>query len=74
MLTHCETESHPQALVQAVNAVLLPSPDSLLQALQQLRLSIQDITRALGQMHGKGLLKAEGSLAGEKGPGGWQRP
>ncbi|XP_059857383.1 indoleamine 2,3-dioxygenase 2 isoform X2 [Delphinus delphis] len=40
-----------KALVQAVNAVLLPSPDSLLQALQQLRLSIQDITRALGQMH-----------------------
>ncbi|XP_032474469.1 indoleamine 2,3-dioxygenase 2 isoform X2 [Phocoena sinus] len=40
-----------KALVQAVNAVLLPSPDSLLQALQQLRLSIKDITRALGQMH-----------------------
>ncbi|TKC49308.1 hypothetical protein EI555_018896, partial [Monodon monoceros] len=40
-----------KALVQAVNAVLLPSPDSLLQALQQLRLSIQDITRSLGQMH-----------------------
>ncbi|XP_036694456.1 indoleamine 2,3-dioxygenase 2 isoform X4 [Balaenoptera musculus] len=40
-----------QALVQAVNAVLLPSPDSLLQALQRLRISIQDITRALGQMH-----------------------
>ncbi|XP_054937115.1 indoleamine 2,3-dioxygenase 2 [Physeter macrocephalus] len=40
-----------KALVQAVNAVLLPSPDCLLQALQQLRLSIQDIARALGQMH-----------------------
>ncbi|XP_007178484.2 indoleamine 2,3-dioxygenase 2 isoform X4 [Balaenoptera acutorostrata] len=40
-----------KALVQAVNAVLLPSPDSLLQALQRLRISIQDITRALGQMH-----------------------
>ncbi|XP_025133922.3 indoleamine 2,3-dioxygenase 2 isoform X7 [Bubalus bubalis] len=40
-----------KALVQAVNAILQPSPDSLLQALQQLRVSIQDITGALGQMH-----------------------
>nr|XP_019597696.1 PREDICTED: indoleamine 2,3-dioxygenase 2 isoform X2 [Rhinolophus sinicus] len=40
-----------KALIQAVNAVLQPSQDSLLQALQQLRLSIQDITRTLGQMH-----------------------
>nr|KAF6368682.1 indoleamine 2,3-dioxygenase 2 [Myotis myotis] len=40
-----------KALVQAVNAMLQPSQDSLLQALQGLRLSIQDITRTLGQMH-----------------------
>ncbi|XP_020933394.1 indoleamine 2,3-dioxygenase 2 isoform X1 [Sus scrofa] len=40
-----------KALVQAVNALLKPSPDCLLQALQRLTLSIQDITRALGQMH-----------------------
>ncbi|XP_069429110.1 indoleamine 2,3-dioxygenase 2 isoform X4 [Ovis canadensis] len=40
-----------KALVQAVNAILQPSPDSLLQALQRLRVSIQDITGALGQMH-----------------------
>ncbi|XP_010590851.1 indoleamine 2,3-dioxygenase 2 isoform X1 [Loxodonta africana] len=40
-----------KALVQAVNAILQPSQDSLLQALQQLRVSIQDITRALEQMH-----------------------
>nr|XP_031547408.1 indoleamine 2,3-dioxygenase 2 isoform X2 [Vicugna pacos] len=40
-----------KALVQAVNAILQPSPDSLLQALQRLRLSIQDITGVLGQMH-----------------------
>ncbi|XP_055272252.1 indoleamine 2,3-dioxygenase 2 [Moschus berezovskii] len=40
-----------KALVQAVNAILQPSSDSLLQALQRLRVSIQDITRALGQIH-----------------------
>ncbi|XP_019504835.1 PREDICTED: indoleamine 2,3-dioxygenase 2 [Hipposideros armiger] len=40
-----------KALIQAVNAILQPSEDSLLQALQRLRLSIQDITRTLGQMH-----------------------
>ncbi|XP_057553951.1 indoleamine 2,3-dioxygenase 2 [Hippopotamus amphibius kiboko] len=40
-----------KALIQAVNAMSQPSSDSLLQALQQLRLSIQDLTRALGQMH-----------------------
>ncbi|KAM9621689.1 indoleamine 2,3-dioxygenase 2 isoform 2-T2 [Trichechus inunguis] len=40
-----------KALVQAVKAILQPSQDSLLQALQQLRLSIQDITRTLEQMH-----------------------
>ncbi|EPQ01561.1 Indoleamine 2,3-dioxygenase 2 [Myotis brandtii] len=40
-----------KALVQAVNAMLQLSQDSLLQALQQLKLSIQDITRTLGQMH-----------------------
>ncbi|XP_040346311.1 indoleamine 2,3-dioxygenase 2 [Herpailurus yagouaroundi] len=40
-----------KALVQAVNAILQPSQNSLLQALQRLRLCIQDITRTLGQMH-----------------------
>ncbi|XP_016051122.1 PREDICTED: indoleamine 2,3-dioxygenase 2 [Miniopterus natalensis] len=40
-----------KALVQAVNAILQTSQNSLLQALQRLRLSIQDITRTLGQMH-----------------------
>nr|XP_010956504.1 indoleamine 2,3-dioxygenase 2 isoform X1 [Camelus bactrianus] len=40
-----------KALVQAVNAILQPSPESLLQALQRLRLSIQDIKGVLGQMH-----------------------
>ncbi|XP_022354603.1 indoleamine 2,3-dioxygenase 2 [Enhydra lutris kenyoni] len=40
-----------KALVQGVNAILQHSQNSLLQALQQLRLSIQDITRTLGQMH-----------------------
>nr|XP_020731955.1 indoleamine 2,3-dioxygenase 2 isoform X3 [Odocoileus virginianus texanus] len=40
-----------KALVQAVNAISQPSPDSLFQALQQLRVSIQDMTGALGQMH-----------------------
>ncbi|KAM8784393.1 indoleamine 2,3-dioxygenase 2 isoform 2-T2 [Rhynchonycteris naso] len=40
-----------KALVQAVNAILQTSQDSLLQAVQQLRLSVQDITRTLRQMH-----------------------
>ncbi|XP_014592025.1 indoleamine 2,3-dioxygenase 2 [Equus caballus] len=40
-----------KALVQAVNAILQRSQDFLLQALQRLRLCIQDITRTLGQMH-----------------------
>ncbi|XP_036911320.1 LOW QUALITY PROTEIN: indoleamine 2,3-dioxygenase 2 [Sturnira hondurensis] len=40
-----------KALLQGVNAILQASQDSLLQALEQLRLSIQDITRTLGQMH-----------------------
>ncbi|ELV12456.1 Indoleamine 2,3-dioxygenase 2 [Tupaia chinensis] len=40
-----------KAVVQAVNAILQPSQDALLQALQDLSLSIQDMTRALGQMH-----------------------
>ncbi|XP_034503551.1 indoleamine 2,3-dioxygenase 2 isoform X1 [Ailuropoda melanoleuca] len=40
-----------KALVQAVNAILQCSQNSLLQALQRLKLSIQDITRTLGQMH-----------------------
>ncbi|XP_006860050.1 PREDICTED: indoleamine 2,3-dioxygenase 2 [Chrysochloris asiatica] len=40
-----------KALVQSVNAILQSSQDSLLQALQQLRLSIQDITKSLKQMH-----------------------
>lgn len=53
-------ESPLQALVQAVNAILQPSQNLLLQALQRLRLCIQDITRTLGQMHGMRLLKAEG--------------
>ncbi|XP_050657304.1 indoleamine 2,3-dioxygenase 2 isoform X7 [Macaca thibetana thibetana] len=39
------------ALVQAVNAILQPNQEALLQALQRLRLSIQDITKTLGQMH-----------------------
>ncbi|XP_008576710.1 PREDICTED: indoleamine 2,3-dioxygenase 2 [Galeopterus variegatus] len=48
-----ETAAVPgiKALVQAVNAILQTSQDTLLQALQQLRLSIEDITRTLGQMH-----------------------
>ncbi|XP_024434706.2 indoleamine 2,3-dioxygenase 2 [Desmodus rotundus] len=40
-----------KALVQGVHAILRASQDSLLQALEQLRLSMQDITRSLGQMH-----------------------
>ncbi|KAL4671794.1 hypothetical protein H8959_004503 [Pygathrix nigripes] len=40
-----------KALVQAVNAILQPNQEALLQALQRLRLSIQDITKTLGQMH-----------------------
>ncbi|XP_017517375.2 indoleamine 2,3-dioxygenase 2 isoform X6 [Manis javanica] len=40
-----------KALAQGVNSILQRSQNSLLQALQQLRLSIQDITRTLGQMH-----------------------
>ncbi|PNJ34722.1 IDO2 isoform 1 [Pongo abelii] len=40
-----------KALVQATNAILQPNQEALLQALQQLRLSIQDITKTLGQMH-----------------------
>uniref|UniRef100_A0A452R6K5 Indoleamine 2,3-dioxygenase 2 n=1 Tax=Ursus americanus TaxID=9643 RepID=A0A452R6K5_URSAM len=47
-----------KALVQAVNAILQRSQNSLLQALQRLKLSIQDITRTLGQMHGMQLLKS----------------
>ncbi|KAM5264262.1 LOW QUALITY PROTEIN: indoleamine 2,3-dioxygenase 2 [Ctenodactylus gundi] len=39
------------ALVQANAAILQPSQDALLEALQRLRLSIQDITRTFGQMH-----------------------
>ncbi|XP_051038134.1 indoleamine 2,3-dioxygenase 2 [Phodopus roborovskii] len=40
-----------KALVQGVEALLQQSQDTLLQALKQLRLSIQDVTRALAQMH-----------------------
>uniref|UniRef100_A0A8D2JQU8 Indoleamine 2,3-dioxygenase 2 n=1 Tax=Sciurus vulgaris TaxID=55149 RepID=A0A8D2JQU8_SCIVU len=40
-----------KALVQATHAVLQPSQDALLKALQQLKLCIQDITRTLGRMH-----------------------
>lgn len=40
-----------KALVQAMNAILQPSQEVLLQALKQLRLSIQDITKTLGKMH-----------------------
>lgn len=36
-----------------MEAIRQHSQDTLLEALQQLRLSIQDITRALAQMHGK---------------------
>ncbi|KAM5311645.1 indoleamine 2,3-dioxygenase 2 isoform 2-T2 [Glossophaga mutica] len=46
-----------KALVQGVNAILQASQDSLLQALEQLKLSIQDITRTLGQMHSDFLLR-----------------
>ncbi|XP_037668514.1 indoleamine 2,3-dioxygenase 2 isoform X2 [Choloepus didactylus] len=40
-----------KALVQAVNAILQPSQDALLPALQQLRLSIRDMAGDLAQMH-----------------------
>ncbi|XP_048186565.1 indoleamine 2,3-dioxygenase 2 isoform X2 [Perognathus longimembris pacificus] len=40
-----------KALAQAVNALLQSNQDDLLHALQRLRLSIQGITRVLGQMH-----------------------
>eukprot|EP00074_Homo_sapiens_P048740 NP_919270.2 indoleamine 2,3-dioxygenase 2 [Homo sapiens] len=48
-----EKEAVPgiKALVQATNAILQPNQEALLQALQRLRLSIQDITKTLGQMH-----------------------
>ncbi|XP_062068956.1 indoleamine 2,3-dioxygenase 2 isoform X3 [Lepus europaeus] len=39
------------ALVQAVNAISPPDQDTLLQALQRLKLSIQDMISTLGQMH-----------------------
>ncbi|ELK08739.1 Indoleamine 2,3-dioxygenase 2 [Pteropus alecto] len=62
-----EGETQPkEALVQAVNTISQLSQDSLLQALQQLRLSIQDITRTLRQMHGMGLLRVEGSAWGQR--------
>ncbi|XP_036608804.1 indoleamine 2,3-dioxygenase 2 isoform X2 [Trichosurus vulpecula] len=40
-----------KALAQAINAVLQPSDDDLLQALKQLRTSIEEMTKALRQMH-----------------------
>ncbi|XP_050002698.1 indoleamine 2,3-dioxygenase 2 isoform X2 [Alexandromys fortis] len=40
-----------KALVRGVEALLQHNQDTLLQALQQLRLSIQDMTKALAQMH-----------------------
>lgn len=40
-----------QALVQGVEAILQHNQDALLRALQKLRVSIQDITSALAQMH-----------------------
>ncbi|XP_060237483.1 indoleamine 2,3-dioxygenase 2 isoform X6 [Meriones unguiculatus] len=40
-----------KALVQGVEAILRHSRETLLQALQQLKLSMQDITRTLAQMH-----------------------
>ncbi|XP_015361684.1 indoleamine 2,3-dioxygenase 2 isoform X1 [Marmota marmota marmota] len=40
-----------KALAQAMHAVLQPSQDALLEALQQLKLCIQDMTRTLGRMH-----------------------
>lgn len=40
-----------KALVQGVEAILQHNQDALLQALQQLRLSIQDITSVLARMH-----------------------
>ncbi|XP_055449420.1 indoleamine 2,3-dioxygenase 2 isoform X4 [Psammomys obesus] len=47
-----EGETQPQkALVQGVEAILRHSRETLLQALQQLKLSMQDITRTLAQMH-----------------------
>lgn len=67
MLMNRVNEPSPQALVEAVNAMLQPNQDSLLPALQRLRLSIQDITRTLGQMHGMGLLRVEGCAWGRAG-------
>ncbi|XP_063095803.1 indoleamine 2,3-dioxygenase 2 [Cavia porcellus] len=40
-----------KALTQVISAIQQPDDDALLEALQRLRLSIQDITRTLGQMH-----------------------
>ncbi|XP_023573086.1 indoleamine 2,3-dioxygenase 2 isoform X2 [Octodon degus] len=40
-----------KALAQAISAILQADDDALLKALQRLRLSIEDITRTLGQMH-----------------------
>nr|XP_020835355.1 indoleamine 2,3-dioxygenase 2 isoform X2 [Phascolarctos cinereus] len=40
-----------KALAQAINAVLQPSDDDLLQALKQLKTSIAEMTKALRQMH-----------------------
>ncbi|KAF3825453.1 hypothetical protein GH733_005435 [Mirounga leonina] len=58
-----------KALVEAVNAISQRSQNALLQAMQRLRLSIQEITRTLGQMHGMRLLKSEGSAWGK---GAWK--
>lgn len=66
MLMNCINDSSPQALVQGVNAILQASQNSLLQALEQLRLSIQDISRALAQMHGEGATQGESSLWGQR--------
>lgn len=45
-----------------MEAVLQHNQDTLLQALQQLRLSIQDMTKALAQMHGKSMGGASSGL------------
>lgn len=41
-----------QALAQDISAIIQSNEDALLKALQLLRLSIEDITRTLGQMYG----------------------
>ncbi|NXA42174.1 I23O2 dioxygenase, partial [Eudromia elegans] len=51
--TPAASPGSPQAVVQAVNAVLQPDEDALLQALQQLAGAIGDMGRTLRRMHGE---------------------